>query len=60
MNTGTWFNKYSFTGDDKFWKCLSKDSKKQMLGTYEEYIRNQKKSSRKVSEEDEEGGEYND
>ncbi len=60
MNTGTWFNKYSFTGDDKFWSSLCKDSKKQMLGTYEEYVRTQQKSRKKVSEEDEEGGEYND
>jgi hypothetical protein len=60
MNSGTWFNKYSFTGDDSFWNSLGKDSKKQMLGTYEEYVRTQQKSAKRVSEEDEEGGEYND
>lgn len=60
MNSGTWFNKYSFTGDDSFWKCLDKDSKKQMLGTYDEFVRNQQKNAKRVSDEDEEGGEYND
>lgn len=60
MNSGTWFNKYSFTGDDSFWNSLDKDSKKQMLGTYEEYVRSQQKNAKRVSDEDEEGGEYND
>jgi hypothetical protein len=43
--------------DDSFWPHLSKDSKKQMLGTYEEFLRMQKKTKRKVSDEEEEGGE---
>ena len=44
--------------DDSFWPHLSKDSKKQMLGTYEEFLRMQKKMKRvKISDEEEEGGE---
>lgn len=60
MNSGTWFNKYSLTSDDRFWNALNKDSKKQMLGTYEEFVRNQQKNTKRFSDEDEEGGEYND
>lgn len=44
--------------DDSFWPHLSKDSRKQMLGTYDEFLRAQKKMKRvKISDEDEEGGE---
>lgn len=46
--------------DDTFWPHLDKDSRKQMLGTYDEYVRQQQKKVKKtranmVSEE--EGGE---
>lgn len=44
--------------DDSFWPHLDKDAKKQMLGTYDEFLRAQKKMKRvKISDEDEEGGE---
>lgn len=44
--------------DDSFWPHLSKDTKKQMLGTYDEYMRTQKKiKNTKRFVEDEEGGE---
>lgn len=59
MNSGFWWNKQCMKSDDSFWGKLCKDSKKQMLGTYDEYMRNQRKSApkRKLSDEDEEGGE---
>ena len=58
MNSGFWWNKQCMKSDDSFWPHLSKDSRKQMLGTYDEFIRAQKKMKRvKVSDEDEEGGE---
>jgi len=58
MNSGFWWNKQCMKSDDSFWPHLSKDSRKQMLGTYDEFIRTQKKMKRvKVSDEDEEGGE---
>jgi len=57
MNSGYWWNKQCMKADDSFWPHLSKDSKKQMLGTYEEFLRMQKKTKRKVSDEEEEGGE---
>lgn len=44
--------------DDTFWPHLCKDSKKQMLGTYEEYLRMKKKTRGKNKfVEEEEGGE---
>lgn len=44
--------------DDSFWPHLSKDSRKQMLGTYEDYLRYQKKTkSSKQFVDEEEGGE---
>ena len=44
--------------DDKFWPHLSKDSRKQMLGTYDEFLRAQKKMKGKAKfVEEEEGGE---
>jgi hypothetical protein len=43
--------------DDSFWPHLSKDSKKQMLGTYEEFLRMQKKTKRLKISDEEEGGE---
>ncbi len=58
MNSGFWWNKNCMKSDDSFWPHLNKDSKKQMLGTYDEFLRTQKKMKRtKVSDEDEEGGE---
>jgi hypothetical protein len=58
MNSGYWWNKQCMKADDSFWPHLSKDSKKQMLGTYEEFLRMQKKMKRvKISDEEEEGGE---
>jgi hypothetical protein len=57
MNSGYWWNKQCMKSDDNFWPHLSKDSKKQMLGTYEEFLRMQKKTKRKISDEEEEGGE---
>jgi hypothetical protein len=58
MNSGFWWNKNCMKSDDSFWPHLSKDSKKQMLGTYDEFLRTQKKMKRvKLSDEDEEGGE---
>jgi hypothetical protein len=58
MNSGFWWNKTCMKADDSFWPHLTKDSKKQMLGTYEEFLRTQKKMKRvKLSDEDEEGGE---
>ena len=58
MNSGFWWNKQCMKSDDSFWPHLSKDSRKQMLGTYDEFLRTQKKMKRvKVSDEDEEGGE---
>ena len=44
--------------DDSFWPHLTKDSRKQMLGTYDEYLRSQKKiNNTKKFVEEEEGGE---
>jgi hypothetical protein len=44
--------------DDSFWPHLTKDSRKQMLGTYDEYLRSQKKiKNTKRFVEQEEGGE---
>jgi hypothetical protein len=44
--------------DDSFWPHLNKDAKKQMLGTYDEYLRSQKKiNNTKKFVEEEEGGE---
>lgn len=44
--------------DDSFWPHLTKDSRKQMLGTYDEYLRSQKKiKNTKKFVEEEEGGE---
>jgi hypothetical protein len=58
MNSGFWWNKNCMKSDDSFWPHLSKDSRKQMLGTYDEFLRAQKKMKRvKISDEDEEGGE---
>jgi hypothetical protein len=58
MNSGFWWNKNCMKADDSFWPHLSKDSRKQMLGTYDEFLRTQKKMKRvKLSDEDEEGGE---
>jgi hypothetical protein len=58
MNSGFWWNKNCMKSDDSFWPHLTKDSKKQMLGTYDEFLRTQKKMKRvKLSDEDEEGGE---
>jgi len=58
MNSGFWLNKQCMKQDDSFWPHLSKDSKKQMLGIYDEYIRSQKKfvGKQKFADE-EEGGE---
>lgn len=58
MNSGFWWNKSCMKSDDSFWPHLDKDAKKQMLGTYDEFLRAQKKMKRvKISDEDEEGGE---
>ena len=43
--------------DDTFWPHLLKDSKKQMLGTYDEYLRSVKKTKFKKQFAEEEGGE---
>ena len=44
--------------DDSFWPHLDKDAKKQMLGTYDEFLRTQKKMKGKARfVEEEEGGE---
>ncbi len=43
--------------DDTFWPHLTKDSKKQMLGTYDEFLRTQKKMKRVKISDEEEGGE---
>ena len=44
--------------DDTFWPHLTKDSKKQMLGTYDEFLRMQRKTKGKGKfVEEEEGGE---
>jgi len=58
MNSGFWWNKQCMKSDDSFWPHLSKDSRKQMLGTYDEYLRTLKKIKPKRSSNlDEEGGE---
>ena len=57
MNSGYWWNKQCMKADDSFWPHLSKDSKKQMLGTYEEFLRMQKKTKRLKISDEEEGGE---
>jgi hypothetical protein len=57
MNSGYWWNKQCMKADDSFWPHLSKDSKKQMLGTYEEFLRTQKKMKRVKISDEEEGGE---
>jgi hypothetical protein len=58
MNSGFWWNKQCMKQDDSFWPHLSKDSRKQMLGTYEDYLRYQKKTkSSKQFVDEEEGGE---
>lgn len=58
MNTGIWWNKRCMKSDETFWPHLCKDSRKQMLGTYDEFLRAQKKIKGKFKTvEDEEGGE---
>jgi hypothetical protein len=58
MNSGFWWNKQCMKADDSFWPHLSKDSRKQMLGTYDEFLRMQKKMKGKAKfVEEEEGGE---
>lgn len=54
MNLGTSTSK-KMMKTDKTWHLLSKDTKKQMLGTYDEYIRAQEKKHPKRFEQ--EGGE---
>lgn len=58
MNSGFWWNKSCMKSDDSFWPHLDKDAKKQMLGTYDEFLRTQKKMKGKARfVEEEEGGE---
>jgi hypothetical protein len=57
MNSGFWWNKNCMKADDSFWPHLSKDSRKQMLGTYDEFLRTQKKMKRVKISDEEEGGE---
>jgi hypothetical protein len=57
MNSGFWWNKNCMKADDTFWPHLTKDSKKQMLGTYDEFLRTQKKMKRVKISDEEEGGE---
>jgi hypothetical protein len=57
MNSGFWWNKNCMKSDDSFWPHLSKDSRKQMLGTYDEFLRTQKKMKRVKISDEEEGGE---
>jgi len=58
MNSGFWWSKQCMKSDESFWPHLEKDSKKQMLGTYDEFIRAKKKMKNiHKNFEDEEGGE---
>ena len=58
MNTGTWHSKKCIKTDETFWPKLDKDTKKQILGTYEEHLRAQNNKARlKFSEDEDEGGE---
>jgi hypothetical protein len=56
MNSGIWWNRQCMITE--FWPHIGKDSRKQMLGTYDEFLRTQKKmkNTKKIVEE-EEGGE---
>jgi len=56
MNSGIWWNRQCMIKE--FWPHIGKDSRKQMLGTYDEFLRTQKKmKNTKKIVEDEEGGE---